>query len=219
VQWFKVQRPDVMNYLDRAVLGAGYLFEANPDFLWLTRAEWKSLLPADPKVGHKFPVSDAITRRIFIYHLDPTFALGESNGWPRHAKDIRSGDLTATVEEATSKNIRLRLEGFALLGQPFDANLPPPSTKPGKRGVGYEPALLGYVDYDPAKKVITRFDLVAYGDTYGIPEGDGRYYYRPGRQPLGIAFELTKGDSPADRVVPRGGWGVQRMKNYMATGK
>jgi hypothetical protein len=66
VRWFKIQRADVINYLDRAVLGAGYLFEANPDFLWLAEAEWKSLLPTDPKVGAKFPVADAITKRIFI---------------------------------------------------------------------------------------------------------------------------------------------------------
>jgi hypothetical protein len=127
--------------------------------------------------------------------------------------------LTATVEKVSSKAIRLRLEGYALLGEPFDPNLPPPSTKPGKRGVGYEPSLLGYLTYDSATKTITRFDMVALGDTYGIPEGDGRYYYRPGRQPLGIAFELTKGESAADCVIPRGGWGEQRMKNYMATGK
>ena len=219
VEWFKVERPDVLNYLDHAVLGAGYLYEANPDFMWLTEAEWKSLLPADPRVGSRFAVSEAITKRLFIYQLDPTFALGESNGWPRGAKDVRAGELTAVVEEASARAVRLRLEGFALLGQPFDPALPPPSARPGKRGVGFEPRLLGYLTYDRQKKAVTRFDTVAVGDAYGIPEGDGRYYYRPGRQPLGVAFELAKGDTPAEQVVPRGGWGVQRMKSYLGTGK
>ena len=66
---------------------------------------------------------------------------------------------------------------------------------------GYEASLLGYVRYDATRKTIDRFDLVAVGDHWG--EGAHTRGARPGRKPLGIAFELTRGDSPADRIAPQ----------------
>jgi hypothetical protein len=36
--------------------------------VWFTEAEWKSLIPADPKKGATFPVPDAIQKRLFRYH-------------------------------------------------------------------------------------------------------------------------------------------------------
>ena len=33
------------------------------------------------------------------------------------------------------------------------------------------PRLLGYLNYDPARKAVTRFDLVAVGDVRGRPVG------------------------------------------------
>jgi hypothetical protein len=66
---------------------------------------------------------------------------------------------------------------------------------------GYEPRLLGFLEYDPQKKVFTRFDVVALGDHFGrlgICDSAARL----GLQPLGITFELIKNPRPADRVPP-----------------
>ena len=49
---------------------------------------------------------------------------------------------------------------------------------------------LHYLEYDPQKRVFTRFDLVALGEQFGrvgLIIGSAR----PGCQPLGISFELV----------------------------
>jgi hypothetical protein len=206
----EMKRKDVIDYNDR-YLGKAYQHEAAQDFMWLTEREWKSLIPTQPKVGSRSAVSPAISKRLFVYQMDPVLTIGESNGWPKGAKDIRGGEMTLTVEEASDATIRMRIDGFALLGEAYDPAIKPQPRFVGRRfGNGYEPRLLGYVAYDRQQKQITRFDLVAVGDTYGVQHEGASLYFRPGRQPLGIALELTKGDTPADRYPPR----CARQKDY-----
>ena len=59
----------------------------------------------------------------------------------------------------------------------------------------------GRLTYDPQKKAFTRFDIVATGDSWGGDYEGGRFK-RPGRTPLGISFELLRGDNAIDRVPP-----------------
>jgi hypothetical protein len=160
------------------------------DHLWLTEAECKALIPADPKKGDTVRVPDAVSRRIFRFHLvDGT--LGEPMPWGRD--EVRSGTLTVTVEEASAAGVRLRLDGAALMATGVD---------PAKAARGYDVRLLGYLNYNAAKKAIDRFDVVALGDCWGKnPVYDQG---RRGRTPLGIAFELARGGGPADRVPPQG---------------
>ncbi len=142
-------------------------------------------------------------------------AFNASNGWQR--KEVRGGSLTLTVEEVTPEKVRLRLEGFALLGA--DCDTAQEKVRENKRSWGYEPWLLGYLEYNPQRMQITRFDVVALGDTYGMLLGDLRYFYRPGRQPLGVAFELVSPDVAANRVPPRGAKGPRLYRPYFATGR
>ena len=61
--------------------------------------------------------------------------------------------------------------------------------------------------YDRAKKVISRFDLLALGDVWGRwgeANNNSQTVERPGRNPVVIAFELARGDSPSDRIPPGG---------------
>lgn len=156
--------------------------------LWLTEAEWRSLVPTGVMKGAKFPVPDPIEKRIFRYHLvNGTFGL--PGRWL--LADIRSGGLTLTVEE-TSPRVRLRLEGSALLSKDADLD---------KAERGYDARLLGFIEYDPAGDRITRFDVVAAGDYWGGDYEGGRFR-RPGRTPLGIAFELAQGSSAVDLAPP-----------------
>jgi hypothetical protein len=164
--------------------------EPQRDHLWLTESEWKALIPSHPKQGDTVAVPAAVQRRIFQFHLvDST--LGEPVTWTR--EQIRSGRLTLTVTEVTAAQVELRLEGSALLATDKDVK---------KAERGYDVRLLGRLRYDVAKKRLDRFDVVALGDCWGK---NPIYGQGPtGRSPLGVAFELAHGDTPADRVPPQG---------------
>jgi hypothetical protein len=163
--------------------------QAAHDHLWLTREDWRVLVPARAKVGARRAMPAHLVRRIVQFHLiDNT--RGEPPMWER--EQVRSSKLTLTVEEAGKNTVRLRMDGLALLAT---------DAKTSKAARGFDVRLLGYVEYDARAKKITRFDLVALGDHWG----QGRYTggARPGRQPLGIAFELARGKSAADQVPPQ----------------
>jgi hypothetical protein len=187
------------------------MHEASQDFMWLTESEWKSLVPAQPRVGQRFAVAPGISKRLFVYQLDPVLTHAESNGWAKGVKDIRSSELSLTVEQVSVVKLRLRMDGFALLGEPYDPAIKPLTKIVGRSfGLGYEPRILGYLDYDRRSAEFTRVDLVALGDMYGVQHEGASHYFRPGRQPLGVALELVQGDTPADRYPPR----CARAKDY-----
>lgn len=189
-------------------------FEAQPDFMWLTEAEWKSLLPAHPSKGNSMPVPTAIMMRLFRYHLTPIMAFGESLGW-QSREEFRGGKLTLTVEEVKPDKVRMRLNGYALLG--FDYDTVEERLSKNRKFMGYEPSLLGYLEYNPAEMKITRFDFLALGDAYGMEKEGGECFYRKGREPLGVAFSVADPNIPANRVAPRGAKGEKLAKRYFAT--
>jgi hypothetical protein len=168
------------------------------DHLWLTAAEWKSLVPAGAKKGDKSALPAKVAERILRFHLTDN-TRGEPPMWRKD--DIRSHELNLIVEEVDDAKIILRLEGSALLATSADAS---------KADRGFDVRLLGHIGYDRAKKAIDRFDVVAVGDHWG--EGPYTRGARPGRQPLGIAFELASGKSGADLVPPQA---AREIDNYL----
>jgi len=64
------------------------------------------------------------------------------------------------------------------------------------KGNGPEFQLRGRIEFDAAKKVFTRFDLTAFSEEGHTDKKSGV------TSPLGIAFELAKGDRAMDRVPP-----------------
>lgn len=188
---------DVLEHKRRGI--AERISEAQPDFMWLTEAEWKSLVPANPKKGDQFAVPAALTKRIFVLHLDPNRLVGE----PDRNAIVRSGELNLTVEDISPTSVRLRLDGSALLRVDFET-----AQKTGQEGE--EARLVGFLNYDLQKKSFTRFDIVAIGDTYGLlSPGLGHLTYsRPGRSPYGVAFELVSGSG-----------GTSTPEGYFGTGK
>lgn len=107
------------------------------EHLWLTEVEWKSLIPATPKVGTTFPVPGAVKRRLLRWYLrEPTIAY-----WPASAESADAGLLELTVENATAQTVRLRLKGAADLDPKY--------------------VLEGMLVYDPRRKAFSRFNLVA----------------------------------------------------------
>lgn len=172
--------------------------QAQPDHMWLTEEEWKSLLPAEPRQGDTFAVPPGITDRFVRWHLNPLSVYGETTAL--RPKEVRASELTLTVDAVSESSVRLRVSGFASLGSE-----PPPEVAQGKCACvtewGYEPRVLGAIQYDPARKRITRFDAVALGDQFGRL-GISDSAARIGLQPVGISFELVSGDAPADRIPP-----------------
>lgn len=161
---------------------------AQYDRLWLRESEWRSLVPARPREGQVSAVPAEVALRILRFHLvDNT--RGEPEPWA--LEDVRSSSLTLTVEQASSAGVRLRLDGAALLVR---------RAGPESAERGFAVRLLGYLHHDTARRKLDRFDVVALGDHWG----DGPYTSgsRPGRTALGIAFTLTSGASPVDRIPP-----------------
>jgi hypothetical protein len=163
--------------------------KAARDHLWLTRAEWQGLIPAEPKQGQRFAMPEAIAQRILRFHL-----MDNTRGEPPYWKpdEVRKHALTWTVTEVSAGTLRLTLQGSALLAT---------RTEVQRAERGFDVALRGVLECDRKRKVVTRFDMVAVGDHWG--EGTYTRRARPGRKPLGVAFALSPGKDPADRVPPQ----------------
>lgn len=174
---------------------------ASRDHMWLTESEWKSLVPAEPEAGRKFPLPPAIAQRLARFHLiDNT--RGEPPMW--QPNEVRAAELTLTVTEVTEKSLVMKLEGAVLLATKADA---------AQAERGFDARLLGAIGYDRAKQAIDRFDVVAVGDYWG--NGANTRDPRPGRMPLGVAFELAVGKQPADQIPPQ----AARDLSYFRTGR
>ena len=176
--------------------------KAARDHLWLTESEWKAMVPAEPKKGDWSSLSAKVIERILRFHLTDN-TRGEPPMWRR--EDIRSQELTLTVEEVSPATIRLKLEGSALLATNADV---------AKAERGFDVRLLGTLQYDRTKKSIERFSVVAVGDHWG--QGSFTGGARPGRQPLGVAFELASGKSAADLVPPQA---AREIDAYLGRGR
>jgi hypothetical protein len=172
------------------------------DHLWLTEAEWKTLVPANPKPGDQFPLPPAIGERIARFHLiDNT--RGEPPMWQR--EEIRSRQLPLTVTDVTANEVHLKLEGPVLLAT---------SAVPELARRGFDGRMLGNITYDTAARKITRFSLVALGEHWGRGQFTGNA--RPGRTLLGHAFELVESDVAADRIPPQA---ARMINEYLGTGR
>jgi hypothetical protein len=178
------------------------------DYLWITQAEAQAMMPADPRPGQLIEVPPSLTVRIFKFHLDPSRGLSENHNF-EHVT-AAAGKLQLTVEAVSDTEVRLRLDGFANLHNPRKALLTyqSPGVKEHSRNpripLDYDPRLLGYLSYHPARKVLTRLDIVALGDVRGRPNGENILGERLAEaNPLGIAFELVTDPRPADYLPPR----------------
>lgn len=157
------------------------------DHVWLKAAEWRALVPADPKRGDTFAMPAALAARLCRFHLvDGT--RGEPEYWS--PEQVRKADMKWTVESVSDAEVTLTLVGSALMATEAES---------AKRG--YDAALSGRLRYDRKKKAVVSMEVVALGDHWGrsaFTPGD-----RPGRKPLGVSMELVAGDRPDERVPPQ----------------
>lgn len=173
--------------------------EAGHDFMWIPESEWRSLIPAVPKPGDRGAVPESFKLRLLRFHLDPERGLGEAQWFTRASSE--DGKLEWIVESVSPEKIRLRLEGSANLRRESEDRAP----------TAYSPSLLGYLSYDLRTKSVIDLKMLALGDVLNTPRG-----VRPGRHPLGVAFELVLEPVDAERVVPRGG--RDNLQSYLGAG-
>jgi hypothetical protein len=165
---------------------------AQNDFMWIPEAEWRALVPADPKPGERRAAPAAFALRLFRFHLDPSRGFTEGSNFGRSSS--ANGRIELTVKEASPEKLSLVLDGWAGLQDPGRDE---PSV--------YRPALRGVLEVDRTRGVFTRFDLLALGDASGLPrDANGKIAFRAGSYPVGIAFELVAAPTPAERLHPRG---------------
>ncbi len=196
-----------------------FLFEPNTEYMWLTKEEWQSQVPVKPVKGDRLAVASAISERMARFHLSPRRALTSEDGIVAK-KDIKTAKLTLVVDDVSPQRIRLLLVGFVHHGSDYDKAK---ATSPnGPLGFGYETPIHGVVEYDRKQEAFVRFDLVAPGEVWGRwgdANGKSQTIERPGRSPIGFAFELAKGDSPTDRLPPAGHGGRALRAGYFGASK
>lgn len=157
------------------------------DHAWLKAEEWRSLIPPAPQLGDLAEFPRLVLRRLCCFHLTD-YTRGEPPMWRR--KEVRRATLRTRVTRATQDVIELALEGDVLLATQPDA---------ARAERGFEARISGEIAIDRPDR-LTRFDMVAIGDHWG--EWQWSSGARPGRAPLGIAFELVPGRAPGDLVPP-----------------
>jgi hypothetical protein len=179
------------------------------DYMWITQAEAQAMMPANPKPEQQIEVPTSLCERLFKFHLDPSRGLSENHNFAHVT--AAAGQLHLTVETVSDAELRLRLDGVVHLHNPrtelktyLSPGVKEHSQNP-RIPLDYDPRLLGYLSYHPAKKVLTRLDIVALGDVRGRPNGENIVGERLGEaNPLGIAFELVTDPKPTDYLPPRG---------------
>src|SRR5262249_52306448 len=150
--------------------------------LWMTKAEWQSLVPEQPRVGDSFTVPAFLVSRLGVHHGSAFGANGvKISATPRPT-------LTLTVEDASPDQLRLRLQG-SLQTSEYVAPI---------RVAVVDYQVCGCLQYDVKKKTFSRFDMVAVGDVTGTesppPKGRTRVAV--------LLFELSPGDTPWQRTPP-----------------
>ena len=186
----------------RLIRSREYYYKENPDrwaaetqsdLLWLTEAEWKSLIPADPKPGAKVEAADAIQKR-FYGTIGIDYMEGSVNSLP-----VRESTFTLTVAEVSDAKLLLRVEGRAAMGKPLDdQSRDQPETR------GCELRIVGEISYDRAQRKIDRLDIAGVGRAWGnkmnyvgreVRLADHPWHY-------GIACELVTTRTPANLIPP-----------------
>jgi hypothetical protein len=163
--------------------------ELHHDSLWMTKAEWQSLVPEQPRVGDSMTVPEFLVNRIGRHHaqiVNPSTSL-KISATPKPV-------LTLTVEDASPDQVRFRLHGSFLVTE----YQPEPGGALTNGIIDYQ--VCGCLQYDVKKKAFSRFDLAAVGDVTNIRKDcvppKGRTMVS------GLLFELSPGVTPYERTPP-----------------
>jgi hypothetical protein len=173
--------------------------------LWLTEAEWKSIVPADPHAGATTEVPAKLVKRICLFGMRPATAWHVEHFWDPDS--VRRGEIKLTTLEATASRVRMRVHGSVLLSKKSgiktrsDSKIDTPPDLEDR----YDARLEGLLVYDRRQKKITKWEMVALGGHQGAywPNVGGKTSCNFTKDPvaIGFAFELDQSDYelPAER--------------------
>jgi len=155
--------------------------EPGRTWVWLDEAKWRSLVPAQAKVGDIVAVPETVANRILrLTMMDTIYCFS----WPWNPAAMKSKDLKLQVTDVSAAAVSMRLEGSVVFEEPkrtFDA------------------AIVGELVYDVKEKAFKKFDVTAVGD-WTWPNREGK----PG-QIIGVSVELWPhrfASAPYDRFFP-----------------
>jgi len=164
--------------------------EPGRDHLWLDQREVRSFVPQRAEVGAEQEVSPHLVERIARRYLIDLVRVG-GNGGPRRPEEVLSASARLTVTKATAREIQLQLAGSTRVAT-HDAGSGAKRDQP--KVDDYQ--LQGLLVYDRDQGRFTRFDLVGYSPTGHYDEIHEKTL------PLVVAFVLSDGTTPADRLPP-----------------
>jgi hypothetical protein len=173
--------------------------------LWLTEAEWKSLLPENPRAGATTEVPAKLVKRICLFGLRSATAWHVEHFWDPDS--VRQGEIKLTTLEATASSVGMRVHGSVLLLKKSGIKTRSNSKieTPPDLEDRYDARLEGQLVYDPHQKKITRWEMVVLGDHQGAywPNVGGKTICNFTKDPvaIGFSFELDQSDYelPAER--------------------
>jgi hypothetical protein len=157
----------------------------NQDYAWFTKAEARQLLPAEPKVGQKHELPQAVVHRIVCAHLVDNVR-GQTT--PFEEGHVKKARLTAEVTAVDGSLVSVRLEGESL------------TADEGPRKHGFDSKLLGKATYDLAKERFVMFEMVVLGSRWGATQNNSRRS-DVDASPMGVLFTLA-GDGHCERIAP-----------------
>ena len=177
--------------------------EPGADYMWLTEAEVKALLPSDAKKGAKAPFPEPIWRRLFPNQFYHFYLCGHTA--PAYDADKAKPSFTLVVDNVTSDQVKMRLEGSAAVRLHCYMGEQVRSETIGDLDF----RMLGYIDFDKRSRSFSRFDLAGVGKFQPNPSHTGhRHISGDWEAPagksliLGMSFELGSGKS-ADLAPPK----------------
>jgi hypothetical protein len=174
--------------------------------LWLTEAEWKSLLPDNPRPGTSLEVPAKLVKRICLFGLRSATAWHVEHFWDPDS--VRKGDIRLTTTEVTDAGVRMRVHGSVLLVKKSGIKTRPDSKidTPPELEDRYDARVEGQLVYDLRQKKITRWEMVVLGDHQGaywpnINRGKTACNFTTDPVAIGFSFELDPSDYelPAER--------------------
>ncbi len=162
------------------------------DRVWLTRTEWREMLPKGDATS--FEVDLKLVRKLARFHTVDLIGTQRAP-WPEAS--VRHCRLAGEVIGSAGGTVDVRLTGAMLIE---GSSKPAPNLGPDDGPVKLDLRLAGVLRYDQARDEITQFDLVAHGP-----------YLKAGRPAeFGFHFRLT-GAEAADNVPP---WAMDRHHLY-----
>ncbi len=182
------------------------------DFLWMTEAEAKALVPASPRKGDSFAMPGWFARRLRKYNhrlltetLSPSLP---SRVLSRHPE--KTSSLALTIDEVSAEAVRLRLHGsLPIRYAAWDIQ----NRRVAEGDYDSEYEFVGHLTYDRRKESFTRFDVVTLG---AVTQLGSFKYPKPERGALtiGVTFEL--GDGTLPESIPPYGLKHGQSRDYFA---